>query len=197
MISPENRERFQFQVHVVEEPRPVAFSLPGGDIYVSIGLLRVAQEAEQVAGILAHEAGHIINRHAVRRSISRKGASMILRGLLGDANGITAAIVRDGRRLVAPDYPRGLDIEADGVAWALLTKARINPAGLPGMLTILFDRVGSEIEEERPDPALIPDKERWSSFERLAEAQDKELTFNPLPPLEIPVAPQPPPSPNI
>ena len=197
LVPAEAREHFQFKVHVVEEPRPVAFSLPGGEIWISIGLLRVAQDADQVAGVLAHEIGHVINRHVVRRSISRKGASMILRGLLGDASGITRAILGDARRLVAPDYPRTLDIEADGVAWSLMTKAGINPVALSAMLTVLYDRLSSEIEEERPHPSLIPDAERWSAFDRLAEAADKEAKFTPLPPLEVPLAPIEPPALDI
>jgi Zn-dependent protease with chaperone function len=194
IVPAETREEFRFKATVVEDPRPVAFSAPGGEIYISIGLLRVAQEPEQVAAVLAHEAGHVILRHAVRQSVSRKGASMILRGLMGDQEGITRAISQDARRLVAPEYPRLFEIEADNRAWSLLTKAEINPAGLSSMLTLLFDRVTSEIEEERPLASLIPEKERWDAIDRLTQTVDKEAKFSPVQPFAIPAAPVAPPT---
>lgn len=192
LVPAEERERFKFKVHVTDGANPVSFALPGGDIYVSIGLLRVAADSDQVAGVLAHEAAHVIQRHALRMAVSRKGASMILRGLLGDQNGITDAITTDARRLVAPVFPMSVDLEADGMAWSLLIKAGINPAALPQMLTVLNDRAYSEIAEERPHPSILPDKQRWSAFDQKANAMDKDLKFTPLPAIEIPVAPPPP-----
>lgn len=195
LVPAEERERFQLAAHILDTPDLISFSLPGGDIFVSVGILRLIPEAELVAGVLAHEIGHVVQRHAIRLAVYRKGSSMVLRGLLGDEPGITAAVASAGPQLIAPTYPREFDLEADAVAWTLLTKARINPDGLTRSLSALADRQYSEYKEERPHPSILPNKERWTALEQKAAAMAEEIEFTALPPAVVPPAPAAPPEP--
>ncbi|MBL6763815.1 MAG: M48 family metalloprotease [Verrucomicrobiae bacterium] len=190
LIPEEEKERFNFKCHVLATEEIISFALPGGDLYFSAGLLRLVPDVNILAGVLAHEAGHVLNRHAVRAAVTRKGASMILRGLLGDEDGIARTVAQAGPDLIAPVYPVMIDLEADETAWSLLLKAGIAPTALTTFLSAVNDRNYSEVKEERPHPSLLPGKARWASLEQKQLALDKEIKFEPLPPLD----PLPPPA---
>jgi Zn-dependent protease with chaperone function len=80
------------QVEVLTSPVPNAFALPGGKIYLLNGLLQKAQSADELAGVLAHEMGHISHRDHTRMMIQRGGVSFLIGLLWGDITGSTAVI---------------------------------------------------------------------------------------------------------
>ncbi|GAB4512265.1 MAG: M48 family metalloprotease [Sulfuricaulis sp.] len=118
-----------------------AFATPGGYIFITRGmLLRMRDEAE-LAGVLAHEVTHVVEKHALKTM--RKGA---LTGLAGDALSNYAEkkgkeeftkIVSAGTEL----YTRGLDKEdefaADRGGVVMATRAGYDPYGLPSVLQTL------------------------------------------------------------
>src|SRR5882762_10012586 len=57
-------QRVHWQFFVLRNPIPNAFAMPNGSIYVHTGLLAVLENEAQLAGVLAHEETHVINRHA-------------------------------------------------------------------------------------------------------------------------------------
>ncbi|WP_025900020.1 M48 family metalloprotease [Sneathiella glossodoripedis] len=91
-----------------------AFALPGGYVYVTRGLLAMANNEAEVAGVLAHEVGHVIARHGVERQSRATGM-----GLLGAIAGIltqSADVARLGQTvggLFLADYSRDQEYEAD------------------------------------------------------------------------------------
>lgn len=56
-----------WEVHVINSPTANAVVLPGGKIFVFMGLVRLAEEKDQIAGVLAHEIGHQIAKHSSER----------------------------------------------------------------------------------------------------------------------------------
>lgn len=118
-----------------------AFATPGGYVFITRGmLLRLRDEAE-LAGVLAHEVSHVVEKHALKTM--RKGA---LAGLAGDALGSYAEkkgkaeftkIVSAGTEL----YARGLDKEdefaADRAGVVIAARAGYDPYGLPSVLQTL------------------------------------------------------------
>ena len=81
------RRDFDFRVRVIESEQVNAFALPGGQIVVFTGLLRRAERAEQVAGVLAHEMAHVTLRHGLRNVAHRAGLALGVQLLLGDVSG--------------------------------------------------------------------------------------------------------------
>ena len=63
--------RYPFRVIVVNNPTVNALATPGGSIVVFRGLLERTENAEELAGVLAHEIQHVMHRHATRRSCAR------------------------------------------------------------------------------------------------------------------------------
>ncbi|WP_163071438.1 M48 family metalloprotease, partial [Acinetobacter baumannii] len=64
-----------------------AIALPGGKIYVFEGLLDKAENVDELAGVLAHELGHVKNRDGLRNMIYNGGTSFLIGLLFGDITG--------------------------------------------------------------------------------------------------------------
>ncbi|WP_169566010.1 M48 family metalloprotease [Sneathiella limimaris] len=105
-----------WNVTVLNSPMVNAFALPGGYVYVTRGLLAMANNEAEVAGVLAHEVGHVIARHGVERQSRATGM-----GLLGAIAGIltqSADVARLGQTvggLFLADYSRDQEYEADSL----------------------------------------------------------------------------------
>jgi beta-barrel assembly-enhancing protease len=79
---------FPFTFKVVRDKNINAFALPGGPVYVNTGTIEQAENESQLAGVLAHEIGHVVLRHstsAVTKALAAKGVLTLLGGLMGQA----------------------------------------------------------------------------------------------------------------
>ncbi len=133
---------------VVDRPEPNAFALPGGFVYLTRGLLVLANSEEELAGVIGHEMGHVTARHAIKRV----GAGLvtspvtIATGLAGLAVGIVSPALGNivsgtgqilaGGLVIAP-FSREQEHEADEIGQKLAARAGYDPAGLPTFLHTL------------------------------------------------------------
>ncbi|MGD9924804.1 MAG: M48 family metallopeptidase, partial [Pseudorhodoplanes sp.] len=90
---------------VVRREEPNAFALAGGHIYVLKGLIDDANDADEVAAVIAHEIGHVANRDGIRSILQSAGLSLIFGMLLGDFVG-GAAVVVAAQMLLKAAYSR-------------------------------------------------------------------------------------------
>jgi len=103
------------QSGVLSSSIPNAFALPGGKVYLFDGLLKKAENADEIAGVLAHELGHLKHRDSMRGLI-RDGSTSFLIGLLfGDITG-SSALIFGSRTLVTSSHSREAENNADGFA---------------------------------------------------------------------------------
>jgi len=103
------------QSGVLSSPIPNAFALPGGKVYLFDGLLAKAENADEIAGVLAHELGHLKHRDSMRGLI-RDGSTSFLIGLLfGDITG-SSALIFGSRTLVTSSHSREAETNADDFA---------------------------------------------------------------------------------
>ena len=94
---------------------PNAFALPGGKVYLFDGLLAKAENADEIAGVLAHELGHLAHRDNMRGMI-HDGATSFLVGLLfGDISG-SSVLIFGSRTLVTSSHSREAEHNADSFA---------------------------------------------------------------------------------
>ena len=100
---------------VLSTPIPNAFALPGGKVYVFNGLLAKAENADEIAGILAHELGHLRHRDGTRNLIYNGGTSFLIGLLFGDITG-SGALIFASRSLVTASYSREAEQNADTFA---------------------------------------------------------------------------------
>jgi predicted Zn-dependent protease len=152
------RRDVTYRFHVVDQPEPNAFSLPGGHVYVTRGLLVLLNGEDELAGVLGHEIGHIAGRHAVQRA-TRAAPLGLLTGVVAVAGGLvspTLGRVVGGAGstladvLLAP-YSRDQEREADRVGQETAGRAGWDPSGLARALATLerFERFG-EKDPRRP-----------------------------------------------
>lgn len=97
---------------VLLNPVANAFTLPGGKVYLFSGLLAKAENADEVAGILAHEMGHVKHRDNLRNLIYNGGTSFLIGLLFGDITG-SGALIFASRSLVTASYSREAEQNAD------------------------------------------------------------------------------------
>lgn len=111
-----------------------AFALPGGQIVIFDGLIQKAQSPDEVAGVLAHEIGHVEHRHALRRLVRAAGvgflASMVSGGVVSDLS----------QQLLFMTFSREMEAEADEAALRALALAQVSSDGFAAF----FDRLAAE-----------------------------------------------------
>jgi predicted Zn-dependent protease len=139
-LAATTKSRYTFRVRVVDSPMVNAFAAPAGYIVVFRGLLDKSSSAEEVAGVLAHEMGHVIERHGTEALIRQFGMNAILSAFLGDASGIGSTAADIGTQLAVLSYGRAAEREADRVGVSMLNRADIRGAGL----VAFFQRIGKE-----------------------------------------------------
>jgi predicted Zn-dependent protease len=132
--------RYRFNVIVVDSALVNAFAAPAGYIVVFRGLIDKASSGEEVAGVVAHEMGHVIERHGTEAIIRQLGMNAILGAMLGDASGIGSTAADIGSQLAVLSYGRAAEREADRIGVEMLNKADIRGAGL----VAFFQRIGKE-----------------------------------------------------
>ena len=132
------RQDVNYQFFVLDSSEVNAFALPGGYIYISRGLLTLADDEAELAGVLAHEIGHVTGRHAAART-SQGALVGIGAAILGAATGSNAVgqIASTGGDLYVRSYSRGQESEADTLGVRYLTRAGYDPAAMADFLTSL------------------------------------------------------------
>jgi Zn-dependent protease with chaperone function len=123
-----NPDLKRFDIRVYDIPVTNAFALPGDRIIILRGLLQRASAPEEVAGVLAHEIGHINYRHAEAHLIRTVGLQLLLSAATGGGSG--DGLSSFAGLLAILSYSRSAEVEADGFALEVLTRAKIDPLGL-------------------------------------------------------------------
>ncbi len=132
------RPDVEYKFTVLDSPIVNAFALPGGYIYVTRGLLALANNEAEMASVLGHEAGHITGRHSAER-YSRGVATSLGAAILSAAIGNDAAsqALGVGANLYLTSYSRGQENQADSLGIRYLTSTGYDPYGMAGFLSNL------------------------------------------------------------
>jgi hypothetical protein len=115
---------YPLRVSVLDHGLVNAVALPGGRILIFRGLLEAASNPEEVAGILAHEVGHVVSHDPTREALRAAGTAGILGLLLGDVFGASIVVIATDA-VVNASYQRDAETRADETAYALLANAEL------------------------------------------------------------------------
>ena len=145
---------------VVDDPAVNAFALPGGHVYVNAGLVAAADDADELASVVAHEVAHGVARHSTERMVKAQGASWVAGLVLGDDPGVVRQVVAGlvGRGALAR-FSRADEAEADALGLRTLAAAGYDPDGMADLFRTLV-----ALHERRP--LLF---ERWFQSHPLGE----------------------------
>jgi len=142
MAAHSPRRDVEYHFAVVEMDEPNAFALPGGHIYLSRGLLTVANSEAEIANVIGHEIGHVAARHAARQQahVQTLGVATLLSDLMSGGAPETSDNERISGHFVAR-YAREQEREADRIGQDLAIEAGVDPQGLGDFLRTL-DNLG-------------------------------------------------------
>ena len=125
--------RLPLSAVVLRRPEANAIALPGARIYVFQGLIAKADNADELAGVIAHEIGHVAHRDGTRSVLQAGGLSLMFGVLLGDFVG-GGAVVIAARSVLQSSYSRHVEMAADDYGARLMNKAGGDARGLAVML---------------------------------------------------------------
>jgi len=137
--------RYPFRVIVVDHPMVNAFAAPGGSIAVLRGLLDRTENAEELAGVLAHEIQHVLHRDATRAILRQASTAVLVAALVGDVSGVIAFGVQSARMLGDFRHSREAERAADLDGLIMLQRAGVDPAGM-----LAFFRAMEKLEGSQP-----------------------------------------------
>ena len=130
---------FEFRFYVINALDPNAFAIPGGCIFVTTGLIVLAENEQEIAGVLSHEISHVTQRHLAqmiekskRLSIATLAAMLagILAGRGGAGSQAAVAMAAGTAGALTLKYTREMETDADQNGLHLLMKAGYDPNGM-------------------------------------------------------------------
>ena len=147
-----------YTFYVVNSDVVNAFSIPGGYIYVNRGIIERADNVSQLAGVLSHEIGHVVERHGIQQAQRAQNANTALSVLYGvlmrrTPGTVERAGIQVGGTAVFAGYSRTAENEADRDAITYMIKSGYNPRGLPQFF-------GKMVSEQQRQPSKV---EQWFS----------------------------------
>jgi beta-barrel assembly-enhancing protease len=163
-LFPRGENPYKFDFHLLADPETVnAFALPGGQVFITAALYTKLETQGQLAGVLGHEIGHVIERHGAER-LAEAG---LMQGLVGAVGVATydpehpssagyAAMAQAIAALVSMKYGREDELESDIYGLRLTAKAGYDPRAMIRVMEILRDASKSGAQPEflstHPDP---------------------------------------------
>ncbi len=129
-----DRRELLYHFAAVHDDEVNAFSLPGGYVFVNDGLIKKTASDDELAGVIAHEVGHIAARHAVKRFETGLGMQLVQIATLATRQGEAARGVSVALQAAQLAYAREEELEADRLGVKYLKAAGFEPKA---MLTFL------------------------------------------------------------
>lgn len=154
LVEHANRPEFRlypYTFKVVDSSEVNAFSLPGGPIYVNMGLVDLAENEDELAAVIAHEMVHVASRHATEQMTTLQLSQLVMLVALSAVPALPPVAMegtRLGYILGVLHYDRGMESEADQFALELMESAGFDPRGMTTMLKHLED-------ERRQEPVML------------------------------------------
>lgn len=174
-----SKSPYKFDFHLLADPKTVnAFALPGGQVFITEGILSQLKSEGELAGVLGHEIGHVVGRH----SAEQVAKSQLTQGLSGAAavaaydperpgTAAAAAGAAMVAKLMTLRFGREDELEADRMAVRFTADAGYDPRAMLGVMQTL-ERVGGggargpEFTQTHPNPG-----NRIAEIERAIQAE--------------------------
>jgi len=138
LVAASERPNLKYKVTILNSPAINAFALPNGQLYVTRGLLALANDTSELSSVLAHEMAHVIARHAAIREDQAKQAALVSKvasDVFNDPQTSAMALARS--KIALATFSRAQELEADGVGVGISARAGFDPYGAVRFLTAM------------------------------------------------------------
>ncbi len=153
-------EKWPYTFHVVNQKEINAFALPGGPIFVNLGTIQAADNEAELAGVIAHEISHVVQRHGTRAASKQMAAQLplaILGGVMGQ--GALSQMAQMGLSFGVGSYflknSRKSESEADLLGTDIMYDSGFNPRAMADFFTKIQQEGGArgpQFFSDHPDP---------------------------------------------
>ena len=147
-------EKWPYSFHVVNQKEINAFALPGGPVFVNLGTIQAADNEAELAGVMAHEISHVVQRHGTRAASKQMAAQLplaILGGVMGQ--GALSQMAQMGLSFGVGSYflknSRKAESEADLLGTDIMYDTGFNPRAMADFFAKLQEQGG------RARPAVL------------------------------------------
>jgi predicted Zn-dependent protease len=174
-----------FHFHLLNDPKTVnAFALPGGQIFITEGLLNRLENEAQLAGVLGHEIGHVINRHSAQQ-MAKGQLGQILTVAVGvgasgeDDRGRKAQLVAAmANQMSQLKFSRNDESEADHYGLKYMAEAGYDPSAMLDVMKILKKASGDRNPPEFLATHPLPETRLEEIRAELKEAYPNGIPSN-------------------
>jgi beta-barrel assembly-enhancing protease len=153
-------EKWPYSFHVVNQKGINAFALPGGPVFINVGTIQAADNEAELAGVMAHEISHVVQRHGTRAASKQMAAQLplaILGGVMGQ--GALAQMAQMGLSFGVGSYflknSRKAESEADLLGADIMYDTGFNPRAMADFFAKLQEQGagrGPQFFSDHPDP---------------------------------------------
>lgn len=177
------RSKLEYRFYLVNSEMVNAFALPGGHIYITRGLIERTRSGAELAGVLAHEIGHVAERHGVEKLQRHLRTGSLVSTLYTLILGGEPSILRQNPTRLAgilwsAQHSREDEQEADRLAVKYLVRAGFDPAAIVSLLETLV----KEEQQMASSPTAAWFSTHPMTTERIVETQkeiEQELADSP------------------
>jgi predicted Zn-dependent protease len=136
LVAASERPDLQYRITILNSASVNAFALPSGNLYVTRGLIALANDSSELASVLSHEMSHVIARHAEMREDEARQVALVTRVFtdLG-SDPETSALALAKSKIKLASFSRAQEFEADGIGIGIATHAGYDPYGAVRFLT--------------------------------------------------------------
>ncbi len=165
--SAASRTPYQYDFHLLADQQTInAFALPGGQIFITEGLLlRLTEDGktlseDMLAGVLGHEVGHVVARHSAEKlaqmELAQGITGAVTMATYDPSNPNTGYIAQSVANMIQLKYGRGQELQSDNLGVRFMLEAGYDPNNLIGVMEILKQAAGPnrtpEFQSSHPDP---------------------------------------------
>jgi predicted Zn-dependent protease len=181
LVAASERPDQRYRVTVLNSPAVNAFALPGGNLYVTRGLIALANDRSELASVLSHEMAHVIAQHAAMREDRAKQAALVTRvfDTFGSDTEMGALALAKSKIALA-SFSRSQEFEADGIGVGIAARAGYDPFGAVRFLSSLERQAGLKPTGQGASAQRPPDflSSHPATPERVRNAQINARQFS-------------------
>jgi predicted Zn-dependent protease len=182
LVAASERPEQRYRVTILNSSAVNAFALPSGHLYITRGLLALANDTSELASVLSHEMAHVIAQHAAMREDRARQVALVGRVFdnFGSADQDTHALALAKSKIALATFSRSQELEADGIGVGIAARAGYDPYGAVRFLSALGRQADLRSAQQNAAEAPMPDflSSHPATPERVRNAQINARQFS-------------------